>query len=198
MEAVKPAWMHPAIVIVFITGCFHIFRGAPIDGVAFLVVAFWLAYAESRWPPAVVMPEPAGWTTAERHRAYWIVVATAFLTALLPRYGDYLALLICLLGIGAVVSASLRPTYLPPERKARAWPYAVIGVVAALDELNAFIMQTFAGARTDEFPALSDVLNPVIGWPPARALLVALWLAGGVTLLRLMPARKPATVEVEG
>jgi len=199
VEGVKtrPAWTHPAIVIVFITGCFHVFRGAPIDGVVFLAVAFWLAFAESRWPATALMPGPVEWTHAERRRAHWFVVVAAFLAAVLPRYGDSLALLICLLGIVAIVDASMRPSYEPAKRTMRTWPYAVIGVVAALDELNAFIMQAYAGAGTHEYPALSDVLNPVIGWPPARALLVGLWLAGGVTLLRLMPARKPAHVEVE-
>jgi len=189
--------MHPAIVIVFITGCFHVFRGAPIDGVVFLRVAFWLAFAESRWPATTVMPGPGAWTSAERRRAYWIVVAAAVLAAALPRYGTSDALLVCLLGAVVVVDASMRPTYEPPKRTSRAWPYAVIGVIAALDELTAYLMQTYDGASVHEFPALSDILNPVIGWPPTRALLVALWLAGGVTLLRLMPARKPATVEVE-
>lgn len=184
-------------MIVFITGCFHLFRGAPIDAVVFLLVAFWLAFAESRWPATVVMTAPVGLTRAESRHAAWCVVIAAFLFALLPRYGDADALLVCLLGIVAIVDASARASYQPPPRRARTWPYAVFGVVAALNELTAYLMQTYGGADVHEFPAMSDILNPVIGWPPTRALLVGLWLAGGVTLWRLMPARKPATVEVE-
>lgn len=189
--------MHPAIVTVFLAGCFHLFRGAPIDAVAFLIVAFWLAFAESRWPAVVVMTPPPRWTHAEIRRAYWCVVVAAFLFALLPRYGDADVMLICLLGIAAIVDASARTSYRPPTRRARVWPYAVIGVVAALNELTAYLMQTYAGADVHRFPALSDILNPVVGWPPTRALLVGLWLTGGVALWRLMPARRPVVVGVE-
>lgn len=190
--------MHPAIVIVVITGCFHLFRGAPLDAVVFLAVALWLAYAEHRWPADEVMEPVHPWTGAERTTAYAAVALAAAVSGLLPRYGAVDAVVICAVGFAALADAAARPSYAPPRRRSRGWPYAVIGVVAALGELSAYLMQTYAHASTRTFPALSDILNPVIAWPPTRVLLVALWLAGGVVLLQLMPARHRAHVEVEG
>jgi hypothetical protein len=39
-------------------------------------------------------------------------------------------------------------------------------------------------AHEAEFPALSDLLDPLIAWPPARAVLVLAWLLGGWALTR--------------
>lgn len=197
MAVRRPAWRHPAIVILFVTGCFHIFRGAPIDGVAFLAVTSALVIAEAVAPAEVIGAQPAPRTSPERHRSYAAVAVVALLVAALPRYGVSTALLICLLGLVALADAATRPEFEQPRRGSRVWPYAVIGVGAALNELAAYLMQTYAGADADRFPALSDILNPVVGWAPTRALLVGLWLAGGVGLLHLMPGRR-AAVAMEG
>jgi hypothetical protein len=69
-----------------------------------------------------------------------------------------------------------------------------VGLVAALNELTAYLLETSPAADW-RHPAFSDVMDPVLGWAPARAILVLAWLAGGVWLVRAMPAARPVAVE---
>lgn len=185
------AWAHPAIVILFITGCFHLYRGAPVDGVVFLAVAAWLAYAETRGPAPTV--EELGTTGWRRQVVLMGLLATAVL-AVAPRYGDADVLVVGTVGFSAVVVAATRGDVVPQPRRGHAWPYAVVGLVAALNELTAYLLQTSPAADW-RHPAFSDVMNPAFEWPPTRTVLVLLWLAGGVWLLGAMP--QPARAGIE-
>lgn len=180
---------HPSIVILVVTGCFHVYRGAPLDGAVFLAVGGWLAVAELRSPAAELdslMPLPP------RRRATWGLVLVAALLAGAPRYGTVDVLVVGVLGAGAVVLAATRADVTPPPRRGAAWPYALVGLVAALNELTAYLLETSSAADW-RHPALSDVLDPVFASAPTRGLLVLGWLGGGLWLLRLMPARSPRT-----
>lgn len=184
-----PPWAHPAIVILGITGLFHFYRGAPVDGVVFLGVCCWLAVTETRAPALVVDELDHPWP--RRSGVWTLVLLTAVLT-IAPRYGRVDALVVGLLGIAAVVVAATRGDAAVPVRRGPAWPYAVVGLVAALNELTAYLLQTSPAADW-RHPAFSDVMDPVFAWPPSRALLVLIWLAVGLWLLRTMPARAPRT-----
>jgi len=183
---------HPAIVILVITGCFHVYRGAPLDGVIFLGVGGWLAIVESRSSaPSVdslMAPPPRRWST-------WGLAVAACGLAAAPRYGMVDEVVITLVGAGAVVLAATRGDITPPVRRGAAWPYAVVGLVAALNELTAYLLETSPAADWDH-PAFSDVVDPAFAWPPTRGLLVLAWLAGGLWLLRLLPARAPGPSRV--
>ncbi|GAB7005055.1 hypothetical protein JCM18899A_25280 [Nocardioides sp. AN3] len=188
--------MHPAIVILLITGCFHLYRGAPVDGIAFLGVGGWLMAAEARWPAlevdSLVAPPP------RRSAASALLVATAVL-AVAPRYGVIDTAVLGLLGLGAVVLAATREDAPLPPRRGHAWPYAAVGLVAALNELIAYFLETSPAADW-RHPAVSDLLDPVFSQPLTRGLLVLTWLVGGLWLLRLLPARpepSPITDPVE-
>ena len=177
------------IVILFITGCFHVYRGAPLDGVVFLGVGGWLAVTEARSPA----PSVDCFMAPQSHRrASWGLVVIAGVLALAPRYGLLDVLVVGLLGGGAVLLAATRGDATPPVRRGAAWPYAVIGLVAALNELTAYLLQTSPAADW-RHPAFSDLMDPVFDWPPTRGLQVLAWLAGGIWLLRLLPARAPRT-----
>lgn len=187
-----PRSSHPAIVILLITGCFHVYRGAPLDGVVFLGVGGWLAVSEARAPaPSVdtlLSPIPRRQTT------WGLVALTAVLTAA-PRYGVLDVVVVGLLGAWAVVLAGTRGDATPPVRRGAAWPYALVGLAAALNELTAYLLQT--SPLTDwRHPAFSDLMDPVFAWPPTRAILVLAWLLGGLWLLRLLPAQAPGTSQV--
>ena len=184
-----PRSAHPAIVIVVITGCFHVYRGAPLDGAVFLGVGGWLALAESRSPATSVDSRMA---PLSRRRVTWGLVVVTGVLAVAPRYGLWDVLVVGLLGGSAVVLAATRGDVTPPIRRGAAWPYAVVGLVAALNELTAYLLQT---SRVAEWrhPAFSDVMDPLFAWAPTRGLLVLAWLAGGLWLLRLLPVRAPRT-----
>jgi len=66
-------------------------------------------------------------------------------------------------------------------RSATAW--AIVGIAFCIWELGMYFLGLNASGRT-EFPALSDLLDPVLNNPIGRFLAIAAWLAGGVALAR--------------
>jgi hypothetical protein len=66
------------------------------------------------------------------------------------------------------------------RRAATLW--ACVGIAVCLWELTMF----FLGAYVDRyaFPALSDLLDPLLDRPIGRILFAAAWLVGGVALMR--------------
>jgi hypothetical protein len=66
----------------------------------------------------------------------------------------------------------------------------VVGLVAALNELTAYLLETSPAADW-RHPAVSDLMDPLFAWLPTRGLLVLAWLAGGLWLWRLLPSRVP-------
>ena len=174
-------------MILAITGCFHLYRGAPVDGVVFLGVAAWLSVVETRMPAAPVT-HPGALLPPRLVLVGAPLVAAALTLA--PRYGRVDVVVVGTLGLVAVVIAGTRGEGVVPVRRGRAWPYAVVGLVAALNELTAYLLETSPAADW-RHPAFSDVMDPVLGWAPARAVLVLAWLAAGVWLLRAMPAGRP-------
>jgi hypothetical protein len=156
--------------------------------VVFLGVAVWLAVAETRAPAPTVETLVA---TGSRGQAASLGLLVAAVLAGVPRYGGVDELLIGTIGLGAVVVAAARGDAVPQPRRRRAWPYALVGLIAALNELTAYLLQTSPAADW-RHPALSDVMNPAFAWAPTRGVLVLCWLAGGLWLLHAMPQRSRA------
>jgi hypothetical protein len=174
-------------VIVVITGCFHVYRGAPFDGVVFLAVGAGLVLAETRAPTPIVAGrgEPTDRTAT--------IIAFVLLSLVLttaPRYGGIDVVLVGVLGVTALVVAATRSDREPPPRRGAAWPYAVAGLIAALNELTSYFLQT-SPANDWAHPAFSDLMDPLFNVPLGRGVFVLVWLGAGVGLLRLMPARDP-------
>jgi hypothetical protein len=179
-------------VILTITGCFHLYRGAPVDGAVFLGVAAWLAVVETRTPAARVAPVAESEALLPQRLVLVGAPLVVAALTLAPRYGRVDVVLVGALGLVAVVVAATRGEGVVPVRRGRAWPYAVVGLVAALNELTAYLLETSPAADW-RHPAFSDVMDPVLGWAPARGLLVLAWLAAGIWLLRAMPAGRPVS-----
>jgi hypothetical protein len=185
-----PPWAHPAIVILFVTGCFHLYRGAPVDAVAFLGVAAWLAVAETR-APAPLVDDPSPSTVPPGRAVPMMLLPVTVVLAVAPRYGDVDTLAVGAIGMAAVVVAATRGDAVPRPRHGRAWPYAVVGLVAAVNELVAYLLETSPAAEW-RHPAFSDLMDPAFGWAPTRGLLVLCWIAAGLWLLHAMPQRARA------
>lgn len=178
-------------MIVVVAGCFHFYRGAPLDGVMFLAVGGWLAVTESRGPaPSVDSLE----SRPRRAPQAGLVLVVAVLTVA-PRYGPADVVVVGMLGSAAVVLAATRGDSAPPARRGPLWPYAVVGLVAALNELTAYLLETSPAADW-RHPAVSDLVDPLFAWLPTRGLLVLAWLAGGLWLWRLLPSRVPDAARV--
>lgn len=180
-------------MILFITGCFHLYRGAPADGVFFLAAAIWLAVVETRSPAALV----AGHAPASLSGpVVGALLGYAAVLALVPRYGRADVVLVGGIGLAGVAVAGTRGDTVPPRRRGAAWPYALVGLVAALNELTAYLL---GGSTAAEWrhPSLSDLLDPAWAWGPTRAVLAVGWLAAGLFLMRLLPARVAEGTEPE-
>jgi len=183
-----PPWAHPAIVILLIAGCFHLYRGAPVDGVVFVAVAIWLASAETRSPAAVgeeYAALPSSWLLGG------VLLACVVVLTVAPRYGRVDVTVVGGIGIASVAVAATRDDTVPPPRRGAAWPYALVGLVAALNELTAYLLESTPAADW-RHPSVSDLTDPVWSWGPTRAILVLGWLVGGVCLLRMLPGRVAA------
>ena len=172
-------WLTRPFLIIVIAGCFHIGRGAPVDGVIFLGTAAALAIAEMREPrpprkrevPAALalMAIPVGALIA-MWRPGTVPVAVAVAAAGPPML--YLAL-----------KAGGQGERADPGRW---WPWAVTGVTICLWELASFLQQSDPATANPDHPTVSAILEPLFQSNPARAVMIVLWLAAGVLLARLM------------
>jgi hypothetical protein len=172
-------WLTRPFLIIVIAGCFHVGRGAPVDGVIFLGTAAALAVAEVREPrPPRAREVPAALALAAipvgALIAMWrpgtVPVAVAVAAAGPPML--YLALKAG--GQGERVSVG------------RWWPWAVTGVTICLWELALFLQQSDPATANPDHPTVSAILEPLFQSNPARAMMIMLWLAAGVLLARLM------------
>lgn len=189
-----PAWAHPAIVILTITGGFHVYRGAPLDGVVFLAVAAGIAVLEQRSPAVPADRRPVAWSRGRWYAVLGPAVLADLVVAVAPRFGWADVMVVGSLAIVATGFAASRRDGIPRHATGPVWPYAVIGLVAALNELTAYLLQT-SPSLVHSHPALSDLLDPVFAWQPGRALMTAAWLLAGIGLLRLMPQGRHAPGE---
>lgn len=175
---IAAAW----IAILALTGGFQFFRGAPVDACVFLALALALlldAAGAFRRLPSFSWAPP-------RYPLLAAAVIAAGVLAFTPRHG--LADGIVFAVGGLLVLFLAWPTRAPAAspaagstRTAILWSAALVAV--CIWELTMYLLGTFVGGRT-AFPALSDLLDPLVENPIGRILFVAVWILGGVGLLR--------------
>ncbi len=177
------------IGILIAAGSFQIGRGAPVEGIPFVLGAVALALDELGWLGRAdgVARRPA----APRWVVVVGVVMSAAVIGIAPEFGWVAAVIVAAAGLAAIAPSWGRrePEYAPDEtarrgiRRAAVW-WAGVAVALCLWELGSF----FAGlpsARADwEHPALSDLVKPAIGVPFARAVLFGCWVAAGWAFVR--------------
>jgi hypothetical protein len=174
------------IAILVLTGLFQFYRAAIPDGIVFLAMAVALLVGETgilsrfdgrRWQPRRVL----------------VIVAlgiAAIVLVFTPRHGLVDGVVVVASGILLFVVAWPNPATADsgPDpwstrltRSALAW--AIVGIAFCIWELGMYFLGLNAAGRT-EFPALSDLLDPILNNPIGRVIGVAAWLAGGVALAR--------------
>lgn len=170
--------------ILFLIGGFQLYRGAIPDGVVFLVLALALVLDNVGW-----MPRFREWPRRVSRLLVLIAVsAAAIVLAVTPRHGlpDEIALVVSGVIVLLVVWPG-RPTENPAmtRRIARtAILWAAIGIAVCLWELAMYFLGTYAAGGRGSYPALSDLLDPLVQNPIGRVIFVAAWLLGGVALTR--------------
>lgn len=186
-----------------LTAVFHFLRGAPVDAWIFLGGAVLIALDALGWLHIPVRALPDGQTLSRRVIAFSLIGVAALTFAFAPLYGGADTALVVGLGVlllpvvwadrpraSGAVDADGRPQSqdAAPEaraairRAAIAWSAVIVAGCAW--EIAAFFLGRSSPAAENAFPALSDLVDPAIAWPPTRAALVVLWLAGGYALLR--------------
>lgn len=184
MQKTKTWWQTKPFLIIVTAGCFHIARGAPLDGAIFLGTAAALAVAELRDPipaPAGNLPKsaalaavPAGWVISTWQPGT-APVAVAVAVAGPP---------MLLLALTAGAERSDVGTW---------WPWAAVGVAICLWELASFLQQSDPATPNPDHPTLSAILEPLFDHNPGRAAITITWLAAGVLLARAMLRSRPCT-----
>lgn len=175
----RPWWLAGPFLIIVIAGCFHLGRGAPVDGIVFLATAAALAVAEVRRPApprgrelplaTALAAVPVGWVVS-RWQPGTVPVAVA----------------VALTGPPMLYLALTRGGHGERADAGAWWPWAAVGVAICGWELASFLQQRDAATASPDHPTLSAILEPLFVPDPGRALMISCWLAAGVVLARLM------------
>lgn len=177
------------IAVLVITAVFHVVRGAPVDAAIYAVGAVVLVFDALGWL-RVPLRMPADRDTLSRRVIAGTLIGVASLTLGFTRLYSpadtaiVVGLGVLLLPVVWAERPSGGPEPLPTVVRRTAIAWSIVIVVGCLWEIGVFFLgRDLTGSET-AFPALSDIIDPVLAWPPARVVLVACWLLGGYALLR--------------
>lgn len=171
----------PWTLILVTTGLFQVFRGAPVDGAFFLVIAALLvadAFGLVR-VPETRMPR--------RGAMFGIAVVLGVLMVIAPRHGWVEGLIVSAIGVSVLIFAWPNPeatkaTADPLRRAAIAW--SLVGVALALWEVSSFLLGLPSPQAQYAHPSISLLFDPVLDTVLGRTAYTAVWLLAGIGLLR--------------
>lgn len=171
----------PWTVILVATGLFQVFRGAPIDGAFFLVVAAVLVADEFGFVALPGVAAPRRWVLG---------VAAAVLGTLMvlaPRHGLIEGLVVSAIGLSVLLFAwpdhgGTTAAQTPLRRAGILW--SVVAVTVAVVELVSFLLGVPSAAAKFAHPSISLLLDPALDTIEGRIVFSALWLVVGIALLR--------------
>lgn len=182
------------VAVLVVTAAFHVVRGAPVDAAIYAAAALLLALDQLGWLRVPLRLNTDRETASRRLVAAVLIVSAALALGFSPLYGPADAAVV--VGIGVLLlpvawadrarTGSGRQAGVAERRALQRSAILWSAVIAAgcLWEVAAFFLGRDLPGGEHDFPALSDLLDPVLVWPPARSLLVAVWLLGGYALLR--------------
>ncbi|MEN0085657.1 MAG: hypothetical protein AAGC66_12915 [Leifsonia sp.] len=188
--AARLAWT----AVLVVTAAFHVVRGAPVDAAIYAAGAALLILDQLGWLHVPLRLNTDRETVSRRLVAGVLIVVAALALGFSPLYGPADAAVV--VGIGVLLlpvawadrgSARAAPLAGPAERRAlrrSAVLWSAVIAAGCLWEVAAFFLGRSLPGGEHDFPALSDLVDPVLAWPPARAVLVAVWLIGGYALVR--------------
>lgn len=175
-------WLTRPFLIIVIAGCFHLGRGAPVDGVVFLATAALLAAAE------IGLPSPPRSVEIPKATVLLAVPLGALVAMWRPGTAP-VAVAVAVTGPAMLYLALTRGGHAERTDAGTWWPWAVTGVAICLWELTSFLQQSDPDTPNPDHPTLSAILEPIFVRNPGRAVMIILWLAAGVLLARLMLRR---------
>lgn len=180
-------WRQPAFLIIVIAGCFHIFRGAPVDGVIFLVLAAGLVVTRHRELPVAAPPT----NRPDTYAVAGVVLGCALYGWVVGHWTPNtvpVRLAVAVPGL-LIIPFAWRVPAVSRKLPGRPWLWALAGVLVCLWELTSFLFQPDPTMGVYEHPTLSVILDPLFSTASLRSILVGVWLALGVALFRLIRGR---------
>lgn len=181
-------WRQPAFLIIVIAGGFHIFRGAPVDGAIFLALAAGLIVTRHRAIPAPAPPT----SRPNTYAVVGVVLGCAVYGWIVGHWTPNtlpVQLAVAVPGL-LIIPFAWRVPDVDRKLSVRSWWWAIVGVLVCLWELTSFLFQPDAAVGIYEHPTLSVILDPVFSTAGLRSILVAVWLALGVALFRVIRGRR--------
>lgn len=196
IAATTRAWW---VAVLLFTGAFHVLRGAPVDAWIFFGAAILVTLESLGWL-RVPLRAPADRTARGRPMAVAgaLIATLVAALALSPLYGGADTAIVVGLGLVLLPIAWAAPPSSPPSSapssttaspetariKRAAIVWSVIIAAGCAWEITAFLLGRNSPGGSTQFPALSDLVDPLLADPFGRAALVALWLVGGYALIR--------------
>lgn len=177
------------IGVLVITAVFHAVRGAPVDAAIYASGAVVLTLDALGWL-RVPLRMPAARDTVSRRVLVGTLIAVASLTlGFTQLYSPADTAIV--VGFGVL----LLPVAWADRARAEAGPpgsavrraavlWSIVLVAGCVWEIGVYFLGRDLTGSENAYPALSDLIDPLLAWPPARVLLVACWLLGGYALLR--------------
>lgn len=190
------------VVTLSVMAVFQFWRGAPIDGLIFTVIAVvviverLVRMRHAASPPAAA-PEAR---LSDRGRLILVLVvavAAALVIIVAPRTGPVSISLVAALGVGAVAlvwnHAPRESPRNPRSRRRARIAWASLGIALCVWEALAYILSVVVPRGWIGFPTVSLLLEPAVDFDPSRALLTVVWLAAGVWLVAVTVTRRSTT-----
>jgi hypothetical protein len=181
----------PWVGILLLIAAVQVLRAQPFDAVLFAAVALAVAADAAGLLPAV-RPRRAG---ARLVLAGALVIGVAL--CLVPRHSVLAAIVMATAGV--VVAAAVWPDPARDDARSPAhrygWvPWSLIAVALCLVELTSFVLGRLGVGGPGAYPAVSELLDPVLDTPLGRIVFVGVWALAGIGLLGPSPAREPERV----
>jgi hypothetical protein len=181
----------PALVIVVITGCVHLIRGAPVDSAIFLAVAAALVVVEWRRRPddgtPLSPPDPGRVGPVETAAVAVGAALFGVVVGSWARFSAPVVWVVVVVGVVALAAVCRQPPGRPAEPAPLGWG-ALAWVALALTwcgwELVSFVHEVNVDDVSIGHPTLSDIVEPVLDHPVARWIALAAWVAAGYGLVR--------------
>lgn len=178
------------VFILAATGAVQIVRAQWFDAAVFLVAAAAVALGAAGMLPRTHVVDRMGLAP--------LAAATAIIGAtlcFLPRHSVLMKVVVIAAGLaavalawpGAAVAHPDAPTGFTAGVRSLTLAWAIILILGCLWELAQFILGLVQPSAA--WFSLSDLLNPAIAAVPGRIAFIAVWLAGGVWLVRRGGAR---------
>lgn len=178
------------VFVLVLTATFHFIRGAPVDAWIYLGGAAVVGLDALGWLRIPLRPRSYGPGFSRRVLAFTLIGVASLVMAATPLYGAVDAVVVVGLGVLLlpVVWADRvpGPRDAPSSRRVRraAVAWSIVIVAGCAWEIAAFFLSRISPAAEQQFPPLSDLIDPLLATPVTRALLVAAWFIGGYALLR--------------